>query len=502
MTRSTLVAAVFVVLALATPALAAYYVCHPDPTGTRTVQLRGHVVGYAVHGETVTIAVRHDGRCSTFAWRAARALASGSRSCASVAGAPRSAPDGVRIVRPGAGIDRPNRLVVLATGRSWPLPVRVRPHTLQVSGDLAAYGALGDHGLWVTRLSDGRTTFVAPVKADDRPLLTAGGTVYVDDVYKHAPAMRPLVKFVPTAALESELARVGAPVHTGGAIRAFSMDGTRMALVVAGGTNGCDRVVFWNVPWRSVEQISQQAGVTCAASGASHRISQIALGGARAQWVTTQYGKPIVVAADDIGCQEWVVGRLIAPPVLAADGTMVAFSLPGRSSSSIEVVGKHYRSSDLYGLSGRIHGLAADGRRTAVLDAGRVTIHDARAMQQTFRVRGGRALALRGPTVVTTTSSGRLDVFRSGQLLHSWPLPASAAPQVDLQYGIAVVSTRGAVYAVDIANGRTARLASTPATPHAQIEAIGVGYTYSLGNRGTASLIPMGAVEAMLGRSG
>src|SRR5256885_10270170 len=118
------------------------------------------------------------------------------------------------------------------------------------------------------------------------------------------------------------------------------MDGSRVALVVSSGATGCDRVVVWNIPWRAVEQVSQKAGVTCAASGASRQISQVALGGARAQWTTRQHGRPIVVAADDIGCQEWVISRLAQRPgfslgAIASDGTTHVVALVTRAHSSV-----------------------------------------------------------------------------------------------------------------------------------------------------------------------
>ncbi len=490
MGRFATFAAVFV-LALAAPAVAAMYVCHPDPAGTRVLHLHGHVLGYSIRGSTAMIAVRSSGgACTTVTWSpTATSRSSTCKHLQQLYAPPRSA----RVARPRAGIDRPDRLVVAATGRSWPLPVRVRPHTLQVVGDLAGYEALGGHGLWVTRLSDGTTTFVAPVKSG-RPVLDAEGAFYVDNVYKMAAPDRPVVKFVSTNALHGELSQVGAPVRTSGAIRAFSMDGNNIALVVAG---RCDRVFFWSVPWRSVEQVSQQAGVTCAALGASRHISQIALGGSRAQWVTMQHGKPVVVAADDIGCTEWVVGRL-APRShvsLAADGTTHAFTLRGHVTG---VLG-NYRTSGLYAAA-RVNALAADGNQTAVLERERVTIHHQRARQLTLRTVGARSLALRGSIVVTTTASGRLNVYRTGRLQHSWRLPSGTRPHVDLQYGIAVVSTRNGVYAIDTTSGRTALLASTPAPPRAQIESIGVGYVYTIANRGTAALVPMAAVEAAVGR--
>src|SRR5207248_8326272 len=118
-------------------------------------------------------------------------------------------------------------------------------------------------------LSDGRTTFVAPVRAGDRPGLDARGVVYQDNVYKRAPDDRPLLKFVPRAALEGELARVGRPLHTSAPIRSISMAGTRVALALGGARSGCDAVWLWNIPWRSFEQVSETAGPSCAAAGAS-----------------------------------------------------------------------------------------------------------------------------------------------------------------------------------------------------------------------------------------
>ena len=442
--------------------------------------------------------------CRTYGWNAGGGTRSPSQlSCAAVVAAPRqAAPTTVRVVRPLQGADRPDRLAVVSSSgvtlRSWPLPIRVRRHTLQVSGALASYSALGGNGLWVTRLTDGHTTFVAPVRAGDRPRLGARGVAYVDNVYKHAPASRPILKFVPTSALAGELEAVGRPVHAGGVIRSFSMDGTRIALAVSGGASGCDRVVFWDVPWRSVEQVSQQHGVTCAATGASRRITQVALGGARAQWVTSQHGSPVVVAADDIGCQEWVIRRLADLPGvslhgIAADGANVAFALAGRGSSSVGVLTGSYRGIGIYGVRGLVRAISADGFRTAVLSGHRIQVHGAHG--GTFRTivaPGATAVALRGNMLVATTATGRLDVYAGTMLAHSWRLPAGTLPHVDLQYGIAVVTTPRAVYAIDAATGRTALLATTPSTPRAQIESIGVGYVY--GN--WATVIPMTRVEA------
>src|SRR5207302_9367781 len=214
-------------LALAAPAIA--YVCHPDPSGTRSLSLRGQVVGYSLHGSTITIALQSGGACEALTWRAGvgevGSVDSTGVSCRSVARVqhPWAAPARARVVYSHSS-DRPDRLDVLGfhgrVVRSWPLPVRVRPSTLQVSGGLAAFVVRGRSGLWVTELSSGRATFVAPVRPDDQPLLDASGVAYEDNVYKRRPADQPLIKFVPTYALEHELAQVGRPLHTVGPIRA------------------------------------------------------------------------------------------------------------------------------------------------------------------------------------------------------------------------------------------------------------------------------------------
>jgi hypothetical protein len=493
MRRTVRLAVLAAALGLAAPAIAAY-VCHPDPAGTKALSLRGDILGFELHGTNLVVAMRSAGTCRALAWRSGDGTVTPAGvPCGAIVAAPRpAAPQGVRIVRPAAGVDRPDRLV--SDDDSWPLPVRVRPHTLQVSGSLAAYSALGGNGLWITRLTDGRTTFVAPTRPGTHAILGPRGVAYVDNVYKRRPAARPIVKFVPTGALVQELSSVGRPVFAGGAIKSFSLDGARVALVVSGGA-ACDRVVFWNIPWRSVEQVSQKAGVTCAASGASKRISQVALGGARAQWVTIQDGRPIVVAADDIGCQEWVISRLSANPGfrLAADGANLAFALAGPTHSSVGALTGAYRSRDLYSLAGTINAITADGDNTAVLSNGRVDVRTRLGRSLVaLETPNATSLSMRGDTIAATTRSGRIDIYRKGSRVHSWRLPRGTAPRVDLHFGIAVVTAGNAVYAVNVATGRTARLASTPSAPRAQIETIGVVFVYGR----VARLIPMSRVEA------
>lgn len=512
---STRLAVALVALGFAAPAIA--YVCHPDPAGTRSLALHGRIVGYSLHGEVLTIGLASQGVCRVVTWDTAhaRVMRSGA-SCRSISGLRRvvGAATGVRL-RSAGTVDRADRIEVLTGAghvrRSWPLPVRAQAGTLQVAGGFAAFVRRDGSGLWVTRLKDGRTTFVGPVHAGDRPLLDRNGAAYHDDVYKQRSPDQPLLKFVPRRSIDVELARVGRPLYTSGPIRSFSVDETRVALVVGGGAGRCDRVVFWDIPWRSAEQVSADSGPTCAALGASGRISSVALGGARAQWVTLDRGRSMLVAADDIRCQEWVIRRLsdLAHGVrlagIAADGPTLAFALVNRSrhstSSQVGLVTPGYRGHDIFHVGETVRAMSAYDGRVAVLAAdGSVRVRTESGVAiRSFVARGATTLALGAKVVVVTTRDNRLGIYSvaSGRLLHRWMLPRGAA-HVDLQYGIAVVTAGHSVYAINTASGRTQRVAVTPLAVRAQIEPIGIVYAYSTKTRGTAKLIPMSRVESVL----
>src|SRR3954454_22558380 len=148
-------------LAATAPGIAAY-VCHPDPAGTRTLSLQGHVAAYTLQGETLTIALQSRASCSTVVWNAGNGdRPSTGAACRSLAAARPATTDTAQLSVATTRI-RPDRIDVLgARGRvtaSWPLPIRVQQGSLQVAGGLAAFLSRGGGGLWVTRLSDGRTT--------------------------------------------------------------------------------------------------------------------------------------------------------------------------------------------------------------------------------------------------------------------------------------------------------------------------------------------------------
>lgn len=110
-------------LLLAAPAVA--YVCHPDPAGTRSLSVTGHVAAYRLQGSTVTLALRANAGCQVLVWRASTARPQPSSAACSSVTSNRSPASSARLVSAG-GADRPDRLQVFdPTGRvvhAWPLP--------------------------------------------------------------------------------------------------------------------------------------------------------------------------------------------------------------------------------------------------------------------------------------------------------------------------------------------------------------------------------------------
>ena len=286
-------AATFVALSGAAPAVAAY-VCHPDPPGTKRLTVHGHVGAYSLVGGDVTMSVRRGNSCTRIVWRPASSVA-GERPGACVTAHPTtSVVDGYRrivLVRAGRAGDRPDRIVVYdrrteSILRSWPL--FNRPLSLDVDGDTAAFTTAGRDGFYGLRLTDGRIGLIGVNQRIDAPQIDRAGIVYQDDLYKRDDGKgRVVMKFVPRAAVEREIAAGGQPIGTGGIVRDFSMDGQRVAIAVADPRGICDRVLFWNIPWHYVSRLTSSTEATCAPGHARGGITHVALGGITAEWVTT-----------------------------------------------------------------------------------------------------------------------------------------------------------------------------------------------------------------------
>lgn len=459
---------------------------------------------------------RADDCASAVVWHPdAATSATASGACGRAAGSSRpltklSAAQGdrlVRVVLAPAAADRPDRLDVFqrSTHRlvsSWPL--FERPARVALHGDLAILSSAKRHALYALRLSDGRIAMLGIARAGDRPVIGARGVVYQDDLdlsMERTSPGRVTLKLLPLATVRRELAARGSRQIATTRIGSIAMDGKRVAFVARDPQTGCDRVLFWSVPWHFVAPFTQKVGPTCLPTHAPGGVTGVAIAGDRAVW-TTRYGTQTrVLAASIINCVEWVVARPVngvqSVAGLSGHGGLLAFALRG-TASTVSLVPNHWRSVQLARSSSPVVGISADNGRIATLRAdGSVTIVT-RYGRSTARIDVGtaRAVALHQKTLAVLRPS-RLDVYdlRTRQLSGSFRVP-SGASSVDVQYGIALVTAGRDVLAINTATGRTARLARGPGRIAAQIEAPGAVVQYNVGPRGILRFIPMSVIEA------
>jgi len=521
MSRSRLaLAALSVGLLTAAPAVAAY-VCHPDQAGTRRLTIHGRVGAYSLVGGEVSISARRDGACTRLVWRPASSVV-GERPGACVAAhAVTEVVDGARriaVVRPRGNVDRPDHINVYdrrtsSLLHSW--PVFNRPLSLDVDGDTAVFTTAGRDGFYGLRLTDGRIGLVGVNQRVDTPQIDASGVVYQDDLYKRDDGKgRVVLKFVPRAAAEQEIAQGGKPIRTEGVVRDFSMDGQRVAIAVSDPKGICDRVLFWNLSWHYVSRLTSSTEATCSPGHAAGGITNVALGGIAAEWVATYGHTSTVLSANIIACREWVIARLQNGPAgdllggISADGGLLAYAI-GRHERELRgqaVLGRVVRGgvrgqaiADGAGLpitvsadSGRIATLRQDGTVDVRKRGGRIVA--------TVRPTAPRAIALRKGMLAVLTGAGRLDLFdvATSRLIRSMSVPAGARSTIDLHYGVAVLTAGTRVYVVDVSSGRTALLAQAPAAAKAQIEAPGVVYQFNRAGHGFLRFIPFAEVRSAL----
>ena len=439
---------------------------------------------------------------------------------------------------------------------SWPL--LDRPARVAVYGGIAILSGATRHELYALRLADGRIAQIGIARAGDRPLISAAGVLYQDDLdlkkHRTAPLQRTL-KLVPLSSVRQELARpfttvrmymsysapspASAPDSTGSVravqrastppyrgadpprplrldrITAMAMNGSRVALAVHDPTGRCDYVLFWNVQWHYVTRLTRSSGATCLPTHAPGGITNVAIAGSRAIWTVTYGGKSRVVGAMITDCQEWVVARPVAGlervAGLAGDGSVLAYALAPRtighrllsaarhSLSSVGVVPAHWGGVAVEQFRNPLLGLSVyDGRIAALRAGGTVSIATpGGALTRQLRVGSTRAVALRKNVVAALSNRGTLNVYSisSGQRLHSWRV-ARDASSLDVQYGIALLTAGHDVYAVNLATGRAAHLFHAPTRVAAQIEAPGAAIQYNLAGHGHLGFIPMSQIEA------
>ena len=526
----TVVAGIGVVAAIGAVSPAASLAGTAPPT---TVTVRGSIADYGISGHAVQIMALANGQCRAQSWvpgkpaSAAHVVAASncanartpSQSVQSAEAARGQVPppvvSGALGVAVTAGaLDAPQMLVVRnrATGgilHRWPLPDEVS--SLAVGHGIAVLSTVRHQGLYAVRLSDGRMRIVGLMGWLDRPVLTAAGIVFRDDMYgrrneRRGQSVLQLLRWADvSAALDDSSRSYSAP----GAQAAWAYDGQRVVMAMRDPAIPCDRVHFWNVAWDRRVQLTQVEDHICPAGKGSHVVA-LGLGGVRAAWlVQNPAGKRWLISATIVACEERVVAKAPAGNAgadgrgLVGDGGLVAFSAIGApgvqaiwraASGHSNVTGKA-----LVPRTGSL-ALSADEDRVAALDTGgRIEIRNKfGALEDTVAAPGARAVSLRGDNLAVLAGN-RLDVYdlASGTRTHRWRIPA-AARSVDMQFGVATLAAGRTVYAVQIATGHTVVLATAPSRVEAQIEAPGVVYRYDTAGSGEFRFVPFAQIRRAL----
>jgi hypothetical protein len=517
-TLSTVVVAALATAGIAVAAAGDTRPCHPDLPGTHSLTVTGAVTSYRFAGRGTLVASVQTKRCAGVArWNyAARAHATASVSCRGAStGGSGTAPQHlvaaqgdrlVRVVLAPAGLDRPDRLDVIARGTghrvaSWPLINQ--PTRVVLFGKIAILSAAGRGALYALRISDGRIAILGVARSGDRPIIGRDGVVYQDGLSQKAQRLTPnrvTLKLVPLAAVVRQLALADRQVETHWRITAIGMDGRGVAFAVHDPTGRCDVVKFWTPPWSFVARVTHPSAATCLAGHGPGGVTNVAMGGSRLLW-TTRYGNQTrVLAASTIGCREWVVARP-APgaPVaaLAGDGRVLAYALQG-SVAKVETDSDNWYGEVLSQSAVPIAGMSVDGNQVATLygDGTVKVVTTEGELVSSFAAGPARSIALRGDTVAVLRS-GRLDVYSAatGALTKSWPVPANAR-SVDLSYGIAMIAAGDNVLALNVATGRTARLLHAPSRVAAQLDSPGAVVQFNVGGHGFLRFIPLSTIEA------
>jgi hypothetical protein len=456
----------------------------------------------------------------------------------------------VHVVAAPGSADTATRLDVLdRAGRrlaSWPLPIT--PARVVVSSGYAILSNAARGELFAARLSDGRIAQIGVTRAGDRPAISPAGIVYEDDIdrpkYPSGRTERTL-RFVPMGTVQREVARpfttvrrymsYSTPMYvsvrspatrtrrpaarrpmyrkadpprtfTSPTITAMAMDGERVALAVRDPRGRCDYVAFWNVAWHYVTRLTRAMGLTCPPTHATGGITAVAIAGSRAAWAVDYGGTTRVIAAVITDCQEWIVTRPTPKSqrlaALAGDGGVLAYAVSPRRRSArpeVGIVSSTWGGESLPYTDGSPVGLSVDDGRVSALDANGSVVIETRTGQPiaSFRVGPARAVALRGDDLAVLTNAGRIDVYNvGGTRVRSWSAPLGAT-SIDVQYGIAVVAAGRDVYAVNLVNGRAARLLRAPSAVRAEVEAPGAAIQYNVGRRGFVRFVPMSKLEAL-----
>jgi hypothetical protein len=488
---------------------AAAVICHPDPAGTKTARIPGVVSQYKMRGNGVNIVYRGRHGCRRVHWSIGAHL-SRTRTAADAAcdestpttGLPSGGTGRVSLVAGAA--DLPDRVrFVSATGavRSWPLAEHVQ--RLDAYGKTAVFAGQ-EREVFAVDLRNGRVALIGLDRHHDVPQIDAPGVVFQDNLYKEKEySGQTRMKFIPTAAVDRFLSKAGTPVDLPGSIEAIGMDGYRVALALRE-PGECAQVMYWNIAWNYVSKITDEDERTCRLTANGGVIRSVAIAGIRSAWVVRSRQAERLLTSNSTACFDRIVatvpranGRLTSP---SGDGPDLAFAMRNANpqGNMLGTVAERDVEPFVRGEGAPI-AISVDAGRFAVLNRnGTIDLRSADGkITGTVHTTDAVAIALRANHLVVLTRAGRLQVFgvATQEKQHDWAAPRGAASQVDAQFGLAVLTAGGNVYAVSLTTGRRSLIASVRGPVLAAIEPSGIAYAYNAGSRGHLRFVRFAEVE-------
>ena len=513
LTRGGVLLAVLFVLPVAGAGAVTAIKCHPDPPGTKTAMISGVVKHFRMRGTGVNIVYRAPHSCRSAHWTIGGALSSGrsvhEAACADRPVSQRSTPAGgtgrVSLVRGSA--DLPDRVRVVSSSgaiRSWPLAEHVQ--RLDSFGETAVFAG-AEREVYAVDLRDGHIGLVGLDRRGDVPQIDESGVVFQDNLAKASEhSGNTLMKFIPSAAVTRALSSAGRPVDLPGPVEAIGMDGFRVALALRR-PGECAQILYWNIAWDYVSKITDEDERTCHLTKAGGEISSVAIAGIRSAWTVHSRRADRILTSNSTTCFDRIVSTVKRKnggvESLSGDGASLVYAVRNDEGRGNAVGAIRSRDTRTMIRQGAPIAVSADAGRVAILNrTGSIDIRSGTGeLLETIRDTDAVAIALRAKRVVVLTKGGRLQVFAIGsqQKLHDWAAPAGAASRVDAQFGVAVLTAGGNVYAVSLSTGRQAVVAAVPGSALAQIEPSGIAYAYNTASGGHLRFIRFVEVERAMG---
>jgi hypothetical protein len=314
--------------------------------------------------------------------------------------------------------------------------------------------------------------------------------------------------------------------NTKGWIESLAMDGPRVAYAVEGGS-GCTKVLVWNVRTEGGAVVSGPKTCDADSTSTGAGVREIAVAGARVAWIVNQGGNS---ESDDYLYTATLGGqkeRLVATAFRSGDvdgtlkgawmnhlvgaGDRIAVNrFTTDASGTITQASLQRLDTGLTTLvlgKPSLYAASLDLGRVAVLRPDqKVAIYDAATKQLllTIAPTSAKEVALRKDYAVVLTRTKTVEVYDShtGLLLRRWPVAAGAS-RLDVHSGIAAYAVGRTVFAIRLADGRDAPIATAPrAIDGLEIEAPGIVYAYDtvkgLNDLGNLAYVPLLQVDSLL----